>query len=275
MRSWRVIAAGSLVLVAVGTFLIKTGPKPREGLKNTSLAKLATASKAEDSLGVLSSAIAKEASQESHAGHADAKNESSDSPDLEIPEGMGKLLPGQETAYKQAPPLSAEEIRSVEKLVSSFIRPGRGRAALNRLVADLDQAGLQPVMAKSSNPFTGKMLTIRTNETLEGTKYYHATYFEDEDQGREPYPQHRSFEIRGSSDCMKRTQEAVEKMLGKNLGTPSRKTEDKFVEWQVGDETVWIHRLGLGDILHDPYNARTLADIGNCKAAIELKPEVH
>lgn len=272
MRSKIVISMSAAVLLVAAVLLLKTGPAPVADREVPSSAVLET-----DTIQGASSALNKDALGGENTGRSAAAAEAPgplEGPAAQpLPAGFGRLEPGQEKAYLQAAPLNEQELRSAEALIRTFFKYGRGRASLNKLVKELEDAGLQPVLAKDSNPHTGKMLNVRTTEALEGTKYYHAVFFEDEGRNREPFAQHQSVELRASADCMVKAREIVERVFGKTLGQPVRVRGDEWIEWRVGDRSVWIHRLGLEDIRYDPINARTLADLGNCKAAIELIPE--
>jgi len=178
-------------------------------------------------------------------------------------------------SYLQAPPLTQAEVKSVRKLIDLFFKYERGRNGLNDLIRELKVNGLDPVIAKDFNPHTGKMLTIRTNEALEGTRYFHAQYFEDDQLNKEPFRQHLSFEVRPSPDCVKVIREQVESSLGETLGKPTNERGDSWVSWKIGGDSISIHRLSALDLTGDRFNARTTADSGTCVATIEQIPEAH
>ncbi len=69
-----------------------------------------------------------------------------------------------------------------------------------QLKMQLEKAKLDPVVADWSNDDTGKMEIVRTNETMPGTRYFHAQFFENADGT--PLLQHMSFEFRPSPDAM-------------------------------------------------------------------------
>lgn len=276
MRRTILISAAAATLVLVGLVLLKSGPAP---VKDELLPdphnpdSLVVGSALTDSLLSTSAAPGKPGAEaEARALDAAVTPLPGGAAGEGLPKGFGRLEPGQEKAYLQAAPLSRKELASVETLLKSF-KLGRGREALNKLVRHLRTQGLDPLIAKDSNPSTGQMLNIRTGEALEGTKHFHAVYVEDESRNKDPFPQHLSFETRATGDCMARAEALLKKVYGGQLGEPVRRRGDEWVEWKVGDYSVWIHRLGLDDIRHDPFNARTLEDLGNCKAAIELIPE--
>jgi hypothetical protein len=128
----------------------------------------------------------------------------------------------------------------------------------------------QPVVTQNFNPDTGKMLIVRTGEALPGTRYFHAQFFEDEN--KQPYLQHMSFEFRPGPDAMDKAVKAVESQFP-GLGKPSIKNAD-YIQWQTkNDYIVWVKRMSAEDLKDDPFNAHTKADAGTIKAAVEQ--EVH
>jgi len=207
--------------------------------------------------------------EEAEGGRAGGGSSSSSTGGGSDPAGKSS----EDTAYLQAPPLSEKEVESVKTMLAGFANEERGRTALNRFVKTLNDAGLGADIAKNENPYTGRMLVVRTQEALEGTRYLHAQYFEDEDANKEPFLQHLSFEIRPSPDCMQRAKALLEELLGKRLPKPEKEPTDSWVEWKVDGYSYWIHRLGREDIPNHPFNARVMADIGSCQVAKEQIPD--
>jgi|GEM_PF-2166449 len=271
MRSRKVIIAGALVLVATATVLLRSSPLTVHDHALEGSAAITAA----DQLSGRDSAASKPAG-------ADASAEAGVSPagvDSTITRALGVVSPksafaANDKAYLQAPPLSKAEVKAVRTLIATFFKNHRGKDSLNKLIRELRTEGLDPVLARDFNPYTGKMLTIRTNEALPGTRYFHAQYFEDSDQNREPFRQHLSFEQRPSSDGLQVVQKIIEEHLGKKLSAPVRVRGEEWVEWKKEDESIWIKRLGAEDLNNDPLNARSPEDVGSLRVAIELNPEV-
>ena len=259
MSSGKVIIAGVFVLVATAAMLLRSFPIP---VPDREIVVRGAPDSVTDQLVGRRTSVAK-----AGTNGADAR--------ALYPVSAKALSPADERRYLQAPPLSKEEVKSVKKLFETFFRNSRGKNSLNKLIRELRMSGLDPVMARDFNPYTGKMLTIRTNEALEGTRYFHAQFFADDSENKEPFRQHLSFEIRPSPDAMRVAQKIVEEKLGKALGTPIRVRKDEgheWVEWKKDGESIWIQRLGAEDLNHDPLNARTIEDIGTVRAAVELIP---
>lgn len=190
-----------------------------------------------------------------------------------VEEGEENLDPD---AYKKAPRLSEKEKKSLQTVLGLLFAPSRGKIALNNFIQALDAAGLEPVVAKDENPYTGKMLTIRTNRSLPGTRYLHGQWFQDESSNKEPFRQHFSFEVRPSPDCMSVAKTMIEQLLGKKLGTP-KQSSDSWAEWDLDDgQVVWVKRLlEKEDLQNNPYNAHTMKDRGTCWVSNEMKPDEH
>ena len=135
------------------------------------------------------------------------------------------------------------------------------------LVRELEKNQLSPELARDTNPYTGDMMIVRTKRNLPGTRYFHAQYFVGED-GKE-FLQHMSFEFKGGAGAFDRAISAAQTLA--NLGTPVKKTKD-FVQWNISENReVWIKVMGEKDLIDDPYNAYTKADIGTIRLAVEKK----
>ncbi len=261
MRSKKVIIASFLILSVTAVLLLRSSPPQVEDQEvpladsetglSSSASKLQGETTAEDAL--------REEASEKMQGLGNLPNKA--------------LGESQAKAYLQAPPLSKEEVKSVRKLVDIFFKYQRGKDSLNNLIRELRMSGLDPVVARDFNTFTGKMLTIRTNEALEGTRYFHAQYFEDSDLNKEPFRQHLSFELRPSRNSMEVVKKIIGEKLGQKLGTPARVRGDDWVEWKKGDDSIWVQRLGAEDISSDRHNARTAEDVGSLRIAIEQIPD--
>ena len=269
----RILALGcaAAVLIGTGAFLLKTekfSSSPRDQLTDELAASPAG--------GPAASAGASSAPASGSPSGAASDPLAGTSGRASVPGAAAgaaeKPAPVDPDAYKKAPPLSEKEKSSVQTLLAHFARGERGKAALNGFIENLDKAGLKPVVAKDENPYTGKMLTVRTDEALEGTRYLHAQYFQDESANQEPFRQHISFEVRPSPDCMNTARQMVEKLFGNKLSAPSTRGED-WIEWKVdGHYTIWVKRLGPADLADNRFNAHSPADVGTCWVAKEQEP---
>jgi hypothetical protein len=172
-------------------------------------------------------------------------------------------------AAAAASPQSTEQA-SLKVMVKTLCTFAVGQKNLDDLVGHLKSNDEDPVIVRDSIPYTGDMIIIRTNHPPDGTRYFHAQYFEG--KGGKQFPQHMSFEFKPGPDAMKQVTSAVQDSC-EGLGRP-RSQKDDFVEWDRGNGYVmWIKRLGPQDLENNPFNAYTAEDAGSIRVAIELNPE--
>ena len=137
------------------------------------------------------------------------------------------------------------------------------------LTADLKSIGLKPTLNLDKNPYTGEMAVIRTTNTIEGTRYFHAQVFKDESGNA--IVQHMSFEYQKGEKAFERAIEATKAIFNINQ-KPSLKKKD-FISWRVhGGHEVWIKVMDEKDLKDDPYNAYEKSDVGTIRVAMELDP---
>lgn len=167
-------------------------------------------------------------------------------------------------------PQEAQELESLDRYAKALYLFSSNDQRPEALVQKLTEAELKPLVLQDFNDVTGKMIVIRTEETLPGTRYFHAQYFEDED--KKPFLQHMSFEFRPGEKTLDQAIEAVRKAFPKSIGPVQRCTRD-YGAWEYGEMTAWCHELGQIDIENDDANrARSKEDIGAVKCAIEQNP---
>ena len=178
-------------------------------------------------------------------------------------------LPTRDTSSKEKTPTQSS-LKEMTDVLYLFSKPEQ---SLENLVNALAKRGLQPKVFPDSNPYTGNMYVIRTDQALKGTRYFHAQYFSGESE--KPFVQHMSFQFRPGKKAMK---EAVD-MLHKSfpgLGKPSSQ-EDNFLTWDWKDGyVVWVRRLDKNDIKdgHE-FNAYSEDDIGTIQVALEMEVDGH
>lgn len=176
--------------------------------------------------------------------------------------------------WKNAPPLSKTEIASVQKFMDLAFRYARPTEKPSALLKELETLNLAPVATQDFNDDTGKMVIIRTNETLEGARYFHAQFFEDEH--KQTFLQHLSFEIRPSPDAMDQAVKMIEEKLGTKVVPLQTPTSDYALYKAPGDYIVWVKRLDYEDLKDDPFNARDpKTDVGTLRVAIEKDIHAH
>ncbi len=173
------------------------------------------------------------------------------------------------TALKKGamPRKSVQGLQVMTKTLAEFSKPESHVKDLVQMLQFQDQA---PVVTRNQNPDTGEMLIVRTQNPVEGTRYFHAQYFSDE--SGKGFVQHMSFEFQPGSEAMKLATEAVEKSFPQ-LGSPQIRRED-FISWVLDENHIlWIKQLSAKDLEEDPFNAYSPADVGTVRVAVEM--EIH
>lgn len=167
-------------------------------------------------------------------------------------------------------PQDRQELQALDNYAKALYLFASNDQKPELLVQKLTEAGLKPLVVQDFNDVTGKMIVVRTEETLPGTRYFHAQYFEDEN--KQPFLQHMSFEFRPGEKSLDQAIAAVQKAFPKNIGPVQKCTRD-YGAWEYGEMTAWCHELGEQDIQNDdPNRARSKEDIGAVKCAIEQNP---
>jgi hypothetical protein len=141
---------------------------------------------------------------------------------------------------------------------------------IESLKESLVSKGLELVVAKDENKFTGTMTIIRTENSLPGTRYFHSQIFYGEDGS--PFVQHMSFEYRAGKLAFAQAVAAAKKQF--KLNTEPSVKKDGFYSWNTSDGyVVWVKRMTSEDLKNDPFNAYSPSDAGTIKVAKEL--EIH
>lgn len=138
------------------------------------------------------------------------------------------------------------------------------------LIQYFDKKQMEPKVVKDSNPYTGSMITIRTEKALPGTRYNHAQYMAG---GDEPSAlQHYSIEYRPGPEAFDRAKNLVESLYNVQGGKASQSGD--FISYKLSEDyIIWIKKLGKEDLKDDPFNAYQPGDIGTIRMAIEM--EIH
>jgi|GEM_PF-6691807 len=169
--------------------------------------------------------------------------------------------------------LNRREVESVATFLHSFSSFANESLRHDEWFHQLKNLGLEPEIAENSNEDTGRMLIIRTEKSMEGTRYLHAQFFEDENG--DLFPQHLSFEIRPSSNSEQIALQKIQDIFG-GIGEPTSQSKG-FREWKTKNcLTVWMKTMSKEDFENDPDNAYEYPqDVGSIKVAQELDPHCH
>lgn len=169
-------------------------------------------------------------------------------------------------ALLNAKPLTAieiESVRSITKMLSLAINQELSSQSFIKLIKT---SGLLPKATVQENDDTGNMTTVRTSNSLVGTRYFHAQFFGGEKL--KDFPQHISFEIRPGKDSL----EVAGKMIEENFGAKAKLVESRsdYKRWKTEQgQVIWAKVMDAEDVEDSPINPRTKADIGAVWVAIE------
>jgi hypothetical protein len=176
-------------------------------------------------------------------------------------------VPGAAVATNLKASLAHSHLEEMTQTLSQF---SKREAQLRDLVEYLKTQRQEPVVTRDQNAETGEMVIVRTQRPPDGTRYFHAQYFSDE-EGK-GFVQHMSFEFQPGPTSMIDATEAVQKSFP-SLGNPQTRKDD-FVRWNLDDNYIlWIKKMTAEDLQDDPFNAYTPADVGTVRVAVEL--EIH
>ena len=164
-------------------------------------------------------------------------------------------------------PLDEGEKRSLGALVDLLSQGERVGQNPRALFDALGRAGLQPVAARDSNPHTGTMWTVRTDNALPGTRYFHAQLYGEDDT----HMQHVSFELRPGADSMATAVDLV-RQAHPHLGRPEIERDD-YVLWKSDGRVVSVKRLSGEELRGNVFNAHAPEDEGTVWVVSEDDPE--
>jgi len=167
--------------------------------------------------------------------------------------------------------IALDEKKSLVTLTSLIDEALTNPSSLNLMVQKLDELHLKPLVMKESNPQTGSLDIVRTNEALPGTRYLHAQYFSSEDGSN--FLQHVSFEFKGNKESFDMLKKVVQKQF--KITEPPTTENKKFIAWNVDGRSVWIKKLDIEDLTKkSPFNAYDAKnDVGTIRFGSEA--EIH
>ena len=163
----------------------------------------------------------------------------------------------------------APEIRSLHimtNLLAQVVQPESSMDAAVALLKDLKQ---DPIVTRESNPYTGSMTMVRTNNPFPGTRNFHAQYFGDEN-GANSFVQHMSFEFRPGPNALDEALEAVTTNFP-GVKEPTT-TERGSIQYEIGGGyVVNVKKLTKEDINEpDPFQAYEAGDEGTVRVTLEI-----
>lgn len=162
------------------------------------------------------------------------------------------------------------EIRSLHimtNLLAQVVQPESNMDAAVALLKDLQQ---DPIVTRESNPYTGSLTMVRTNNPFPGTRNFHAQYFGDEN-GANSFVQHMSFEFRPGPNAL---DEALEAVVTNFPGVKEPTTTERgSIHYEIGGGyVVNVKKLTKEDINEpNPFQAYEPADEGTVRVSLEIE----
>lgn len=174
------------------------------------------------------------------------------------------------TDLKMEPALNDKEIESI-----SLITKAVGQALSKKMNSTdfmklLTQLSLKPKFMDQGNSALGSFVTIRTHNTLDGTRYIHAQFTGEHQKA--DYLQHFSFQIRPGSDSFEQANKLLNQVLPKD-----RKIKESYNDYTLyttaDGYVAWVKIANSEDLRSNKYNAYSAEDIGSVIVTIEQ--EIH
>jgi hypothetical protein len=168
--------------------------------------------------------------------------------------------------FKPRDEQEASLLEIARTMASTFLVPN----SHEKLLAIYEDKGLTPDYSQNSNPHTGKMITIRTQNSLPGVRYPHTQYFSNEQN--EMFMQHTSVEYRPGPQAFERVNEMVKELYQVKEGKVSK--NGRFINYKLGHgQILWVQKMTAADLKSSPLNAYEESDVGTIRMAIEQ--EIH
>lgn len=168
-----------------------------------------------------------------------------------------------------ARPANAAEITSLENTTRAIIEFARKDRKIDDLVEWLKKSGQNPSITRDSNPYTGDMTVVRTQNPPPGTRYFYAQFFSGQDTPA--FIQHMSFEFKPGPKAFDQAKAAIQKVLGKKA-RPSE-VRGLFVRYELNHGYIyWCKQMDHEDLEENPINKYSPADKGTIRCALELSP---
>lgn len=142
------------------------------------------------------------------------------------------------------------------------------KANPNRIMEHLTAMKISPRLKTRTNDATGTVQFIRTQNSLKGTKYFHAQFV---GEGENTTLEHMSFNIRPGKDSMNNAVALLQKQFDiQNKGTVKFNDPDAKAWALDNGYVVWVKKLAQADLKNDLFNAYSNEDIGSIRIAVEI-----
>jgi len=171
--------------------------------------------------------------------------------------------------YPQGP-LSVQEVESVNNMVKTISQAIAKRSNSNQFMKAVQALHLKPKFIDEGSNAVGSMVTVRTHDALDGTRYLHAQFTGEKNNA--DYLQHVSFQIRPGSNSFQTAVEILNQFLPKNKVI--KESASDYVRYNTDDGYVaWAKIATRDDLKSNKYNASSKEDVGSVIVTIEQ--EIH
>lgn len=184
--------------------------------------------------------------------------------------GPQKIKPGKVDPVTHQTPLKDSEIKSIQQIISSAASAINKKMTSNQFMTLLTKLNLQPKFMDQGSSALGSFVTIRTNNSLEGTRYIHAQFTGEYKNA--DLLQHISFQIRPGKDSFEQAANILERSLPKDRVV--KESYKNYVLYTTPNGYVaWAKIADLDDLKGNKYNAASSEDEGTVIVTIEQ--EIH
>ncbi len=171
--------------------------------------------------------------------------------------------------YPQGP-LSIQEVESVNNIVKTISQAISKKYNSMDFMKAVQALNLKPKFMDEGTTAVGSMVTVRTHDALEGTRYLHAQFTGV--KNNVDYLEHVSFQIRPGSDSFQKAVEILNQFLPKNKKV--KESSSDYVLYNTDDGYVaWAKMATREDLKSNKYNASSKDDVGSVIVTIEQ--EIH
>lgn len=176
----------------------------------------------------------------------------------------------EETPLYQQGPLSTKEVESVNNIVKTISHAIAKKSHSNDFMKAIQALHLRPKFIDEGNNALGSMVTVRTHDALEGTRYLHAQFTGEKNNA--DYLQHVSFQIRPGSNSFQKAVEILDQFLPKNKKV--KESFSDYILYSTDDGYVaWAKIANRDDLKSNKYNASSKEDVGS--VIITIEQEIH
>lgn len=175
-----------------------------------------------------------------------------------------------EIDLRMQPSLTDKEIESISIITKALGRTLSQKMNSTEFMKLLTDLKLKPKFMDQGSSALGSFISIRTNNTLDGTRYIHAQFTGEHKKA--DYLQHFSFQIRPGSDSFEQANKLLNQILPKNRTI--KESYNDYALYSTSDGYVaWVKIADIDDLRSNKYNAYSPDDVGSIIVTVEQ--EIH